>query len=49
MRLEELAFLMRKSKEELEEMLKQNDVIELKLTEKLNKEIKDIGGIEILD
>ena len=48
MKLEELAFLMRKSKEELEEMLKQNDMIELKLTEKCNREIKDIGGIEIL-
>ena len=40
---------MKKPKEELEEMLKQNDVIELKLTEKHNKEIKDIGGIEILE
>ena len=49
MKLEELAFLMKKSKEELEEMLKQNDVIELRLTEKHDKEIKDIGGIEILE
>ena len=49
MRLEDLASLMNKTKEELEEILKHNEVIELKLNDKTNKETKDIGGIEILN
>jgi len=49
MKLNDLASLMNKTKEELEEMLKQNDMIELKLTEKEDIEIKDSGGIEILE
>lgn len=49
MKLEELASLMGKTREELEDILKQNNVIELNLTEKSNREIKDSGGIEILE
>ena len=49
MKLDELALLMNKSKQELEEMLKQNDIIELNLTERTNKEIKDTGGIKIVE
>ncbi|MFC2016585.1 hypothetical protein ACFLUF_02600 [Chloroflexota bacterium] len=49
MKLDDLASLMNISKQELIEQLKQNDVIELKLNEKPNKEIKDYGTIEILN
>ena len=49
MRIDELASLMGKSKEELIEQLKQNDVIELKLTERNKKETADTGNIEILE
>jgi hypothetical protein len=50
MKLKELASLMGKTRKELEEMLKQDDIIELKLTEKNNGKIKDDGGIiEILE
>jgi hypothetical protein len=48
MRLQELASLMKISKDELIKQLKQTDVIELKLTEKSVKETKDYGTIEIL-
>ena len=48
MKLQELASLMNISKEELIEQLKQNDVIELKLIEKNDGEIKDNGSIEII-
>ena len=49
MKLDELAFLMGKTKLEVEEILKQNGVIELRLTEKSHKEIKDSGTIKILE
>ena len=49
MKLDDLASLMGKTREEVEEMLKQNSVIELKLTEKTNKQLKDNGSIEILE
>jgi len=49
MKLVELALLMKITKEELLEQLKQNDVIELKLIEKNNSEIKENGGIEIIE
>ena len=49
MKLQELASLMNVSKEELIEQLKQNDVIELKLTERKNGMIKDNGSIEIIE
>ena len=48
MKLEDLALLMNISKEELIEQLKQNDVVELKLTEKKNGMIKDKFEIEVL-
>ena len=48
MKLDELALLMGKTREELEEILNQNIIIELKLTERANKETKDYGTIEIL-
>ena len=49
MKLQELASLMNISKEELIEQLKQSDVIELKLIEKNDGEIKDKGSIEIIE
>jgi hypothetical protein len=49
MKLEDLAVLMGKTVRELEEMLKQNEVIELNLTEKSNREAKDNGTIEIFE
>ncbi|MBI2651305.1 hypothetical protein HYX01_02445 [Candidatus Woesearchaeota archaeon] len=48
MKLDELALLMGKSKNELIEMLKQNDVIELNLSEK-NTRQRDNGSIIILE
>ena len=49
MKLEDLASLMGKTKDELVEQLKQNDVIELKLTERNKIEVKDNGSIEVLE
>ena len=49
MKVEELAELMGKTKEELEEELKNTDVIELKLNDTKSKEIKDRGVIEIME
>lgn len=49
MKLDDLASLMNISKDELIEELKQNDIIELKLNDKPNKEIKDYGSIEVLE
>ena len=48
MKLDEMADLMKISKTELIEQLKNNDVIELKLVEKNNSEIKDNGSIKII-
>ena len=48
MKLQELAELMGKSEQELIEQLKQDDVIELKLTERNKKEETDKGSIEVL-
>ena len=49
MKLNDLASLMRISKEELIEQLKQNDVIKLKLIERKNGMAKDNFKIEILN
>lgn len=49
MKLEELASIMKITKEELIEQLKQNDVVELKLTERKNGMIVDDGSIEIIE
>jgi|TARA_B100001964_G_scaffold226233_1_gene274916 hypothetical protein len=49
MKLDDLASLMKITKDELIEQLKQNDVIELKLIEKNNGVIKDNGSIEIIE
>jgi hypothetical protein len=48
MRLEELASLMKISRDELVEQLKQNDVIELRLNERNSKEREDECKIEIV-
>lgn len=48
MKLEDLAALMKISKEELIEQFKQNNVIELKLTEKIMKTKEDKVSIEVL-
>ncbi len=49
MKLDDLASLMKISKQELIEQLKQNDVIELRLTERSKTEVKDNGSIEVLE
>ena len=50
MNVDDLAQLMGKSKEEVEAMLKNEDVIELKLTERKGKEKKsNEGTIKALD
>ena len=49
MKLDEIAYLMKISKTELIEKLKNNDVIELKLVEKSNNTVKAHGSIEIVD
>ena len=49
MKLDDIADLMKISKEELIEQLKNNDVIELKLIEKNNNTIKDNGSIKIIE
>ncbi len=48
MNIDDLATLMGKSRKELEEMLNQNNVIELELTERNKREEVDIGKIEVL-
>ncbi len=49
MKLDDLASLMKITKQELIEQLKQKDIIELKLNDKPNKEVKDYGSIEVLE
>ena len=49
MNLDELAKLMGKTVDEVKEILDQNDVIELKLTEIENKKPTENGNIEILE
>ncbi|MDP6547614.1 MAG: hypothetical protein QF917_01480 [Candidatus Woesearchaeota archaeon] len=48
MNINDLVFLMGKTKKEVEEILKQNDVIKLNLIDKENKKIKEDGDIKIL-
>ena len=48
MNLDELALLMGKTRRQLEEDLKKNDVIELKLVERERREESDGGNIIIL-
>ncbi|MBL7056222.1 hypothetical protein ISS07_04880 [Candidatus Woesearchaeota archaeon] len=48
MKIEELAKLMGKTQEEMEEMLKKDDMIELKLSERKQKEQKDTGEIKTI-
>ena len=49
MNLNDLAFLMGKTRRQLEEDLKKNDVIELKLVERNNGATRDNFEIEILN
>jgi len=49
MNIDDLSILMGKSRKELEEMLKQNEIIELKLTESINGMVKDKCKIEIME
>ncbi len=49
MKLDDLASLMGKTKQDLIEELKQTDVIELKLIERKNSMVKDNFKIEILE
>lgn len=49
MNIEDLTVLLGKTRQEVEEMLKSNDVIELNLKERKQKEENDSGKIEVLD
>lgn len=49
MKIEDLALLLGKTRQEVEEMLKENDVIELNLTEKNNRKIRESGEIKIVE
>lgn len=49
MNLDELALLMGKTRRQLEDELKNNDIIELKLVDKGQRADIDIGRIEVLD
>lgn len=48
MKLEDLAVLMGKTVDEVKEILKQEDVIELNLSEKKNKVQKENGNVELI-
>ena len=48
MNIEDIAFVMGKTKDEIEKMLKENDVIELNLTERANNKTKENGDIKII-
>lgn len=48
MNLDELALLMGKTRRQLEEDLKRNDVIELKLVERERRQENDEGNITVL-
>ena len=48
MKLDDLALLLGKTRSQLEEELNRNDVIELKLTERADKEEIDEGSIKLL-
>ena len=48
MKIEHLAFLMGKTREEVADMLKSNEVIEINLKETKQREVKDSGKIEVI-
>ena len=48
MKIEDLVFLLGKTRKEIEEMLKENEIIELNLTEKNKAESIEKGEIEIM-
>ena len=48
MKREDLALLLGKTRQETEEMLKENDLIELNLTEKNKSKVKESGEIKII-
>ena len=49
MNIDDLSFLLGKSKQEVEEMLKSEDVICLNLNERGRKVVKEEGKIEVLN
>ena len=49
MNIEDLSILLGKSRQEVEEMLKSNDIIELNLRERKQKDVNDSGNIEIIN
>ena len=48
MKIEDLVFLLGKPRKEIEEMLKENEIIELNLTEKNKARTIEEGEIEIM-
>ncbi|MBL7054429.1 hypothetical protein ISS05_01575 [Candidatus Woesearchaeota archaeon] len=48
MNISDLTILLGKNRQEIEEMLKSNDVIELNLKERNQKEVNDSGKIELI-
>ncbi len=49
MKIEDLAALLGKTRQEMEEMLKENDTNELNLTERNKSKIKESGEIKIME
>ncbi|MBS3103182.1 hypothetical protein J4458_07100 [Candidatus Woesearchaeota archaeon] len=49
MKIDDLAVLLGKTRREIEEMLKKDDVIELRLTEKNKSNERESGEIKIID
>ena len=49
MNIADLTMLLGKSRQEVEDMLKSNDVIELNLKERKQKEVKNLGNIEVIN
>ena len=49
MKIDDIAMMMGKTREEVEDMLKGEDVIELNLKERSQKNREDIGKVEVLN
>lgn len=49
MKIEDLAILLGKTRQEMVEMLKENDIIELNLTEKNKSKAKENGELKIIE
>ena len=48
MKLNDLVYILGKTREEVNKMLKENEIIELNLTEKEDRKMKESGEIKIM-